>query len=181
MLDHLKKFDFSIFKYKTLVQLVSGHASTIFHTRRFGTASFPDRPAVEAPPEQLHELREHDVHEPNGPAHVGALLHHLARRPAADHHVGVAQVHEELVDVVRDEGVVAVGEQPLDVLPVVLLLHGEQRERADRAQSAKKRRIKISLADSARAALVNVAQNVLVSGNEAKRWGKNYSENENHN
>jgi len=44
-------------------------------------------------------------------------------------------------------------------------------ERADRAQSAKKRRIKISLADSARAALVNVAQNVLVSGNEAKRWG----------
>jgi crotonobetainyl-CoA:carnitine CoA-transferase CaiB-like acyl-CoA transferase len=34
-----------------------------------------------------------------------------------------------------------------------------------------KRRINISLADSARAALVNVAQNVLVSGNDAKRWG----------
>lgn len=34
-----------------------------------------------------------------------------------------------------------------------------------------KRRIAISLADSARAALVNVAQNVLVSGTDAKRWG----------
>ncbi len=34
-----------------------------------------------------------------------------------------------------------------------------------------KRLINISLADSARAALVNVAQNVLVSGNEARRWG----------
>ena len=35
----------------------------------------------------------------------------------------------------------------------------------------KKRRINISLVDSARAALVNVAQNVLVSGVDAKRWG----------
>ncbi|MDP9200948.1 MAG: CoA transferase [Gemmatimonadota bacterium] len=34
-----------------------------------------------------------------------------------------------------------------------------------------KRHINISLADSARAALVNVAQNVLVSGSDAKRWG----------
>jgi crotonobetainyl-CoA:carnitine CoA-transferase CaiB-like acyl-CoA transferase len=33
------------------------------------------------------------------------------------------------------------------------------------------RRINISLADSARAALVNVAQNVLVSGTDARRWG----------
>jgi len=33
------------------------------------------------------------------------------------------------------------------------------------------RRIDISLADSARASLVNVAQNVLVSGIDAKRWG----------
>ena len=37
--------------------------------------------------------------------------------------------------------------------------------------SRTKRRINISLADSARAALVNVAQNVLVSGAEARRWG----------
>ena len=34
-----------------------------------------------------------------------------------------------------------------------------------------KRLINISLANSARAALVNVAQNVLVSGSDAKRWG----------
>jgi len=34
-----------------------------------------------------------------------------------------------------------------------------------------KRLINISLASSARAALVNVAQNVLVSGSDAKRWG----------
>jgi crotonobetainyl-CoA:carnitine CoA-transferase CaiB-like acyl-CoA transferase len=33
------------------------------------------------------------------------------------------------------------------------------------------RRIKVTLADSARAALVNVAQNTLVSGANAKRWG----------
>jgi crotonobetainyl-CoA:carnitine CoA-transferase CaiB-like acyl-CoA transferase len=35
----------------------------------------------------------------------------------------------------------------------------------------RRRRIHISLADSARAALVNVAQNVLVSGRDAERWG----------
>jgi crotonobetainyl-CoA:carnitine CoA-transferase CaiB-like acyl-CoA transferase len=34
-----------------------------------------------------------------------------------------------------------------------------------------RRRIQISLADSARASLVNVAQNVLVSGRDAERWG----------
>lgn len=34
-----------------------------------------------------------------------------------------------------------------------------------------RRRIEISLADSARGALVNVAQNVLVSGIDARRWG----------
>lgn len=33
------------------------------------------------------------------------------------------------------------------------------------------RQVNISLADSARAALMNVAQNALVSGSEAKRWG----------
>src|SRR6266550_4255094 len=47
---------------------------------------------------------------------------------------------------------------------------GAVAERADRAP-AERRRINISLADSARAALVNVAQNVLVSGRDAERWG----------
>jgi glutaryl-CoA transferase len=44
-------------------------------------------------------------------------------------------------------------------------------ERASGSLSRDKRRISISLADSARAALVNVAQNVLVSGKDAGRFG----------
>jgi len=44
-------------------------------------------------------------------------------------------------------------------------------ESASGSLSRDKRRISISLADSARAALLNVAQNVLVSGKDATRWG----------
>jgi crotonobetainyl-CoA:carnitine CoA-transferase CaiB-like acyl-CoA transferase len=44
-------------------------------------------------------------------------------------------------------------------------------ERSEASLDPRKRRINISLADSARAALINVAQNVLVSGKDAKRWG----------
>jgi len=40
-----------------------------------------------------------------------------------------------------------------------------------RTTSGRGRRVFISLVDSASAALVNVAQNVLVSGNDAARWG----------
>ena len=40
-----------------------------------------------------------------------------------------------------------------------------------RGRDGKGRRLVASLADSARAALVNVAQNALVSGQEARRWG----------
>ena len=40
-----------------------------------------------------------------------------------------------------------------------------------RFRSGKGARLNISLADSARAALVNVAQNVLVTGRDARRWG----------
>jgi crotonobetainyl-CoA:carnitine CoA-transferase CaiB-like acyl-CoA transferase len=43
--------------------------------------------------------------------------------------------------------------------------------RNDSTLSADDRRIHISLADSARASLINVAQNVLVSGRDAGRWG----------
>ena len=42
---------------------------------------------------------------------------------------------------------------------------------AGRDRSGASRRVVISLADSARGALVNVAQNVLVSGRDAGRWG----------
>jgi crotonobetainyl-CoA:carnitine CoA-transferase CaiB-like acyl-CoA transferase len=44
-------------------------------------------------------------------------------------------------------------------------------ERANGSLARERRRIEISLSASARAALVNVAQNVLVSGHDAKRWG----------
>ena len=43
--------------------------------------------------------------------------------------------------------------------------------RSTETLSVQRRRINVSLADSARAALVNVAQNVLVSGEDARRWG----------
>jgi hypothetical protein len=52
--DYLDKFNFRIFKHKTVVDLVTGHANTNFHHRRFGTAHFPDRPAIEAPPVTIH-------------------------------------------------------------------------------------------------------------------------------
>jgi crotonobetainyl-CoA:carnitine CoA-transferase CaiB-like acyl-CoA transferase len=42
---------------------------------------------------------------------------------------------------------------------------------ARRFRTGKGARLNISLADSARAALVNVAQNVLVTGKDARRWG----------
>ena len=44
-------------------------------------------------------------------------------------------------------------------------------QRAFRPLSVDERRIEVSLSRSAIAALVNVAQNVLVSGEEARRWG----------
>jgi hypothetical protein len=50
LLDYLNKFNFRIFKYKTVIDLVKGHAGTIFHNRRFGPANFPDRPPIETPP-----------------------------------------------------------------------------------------------------------------------------------
>lgn len=40
--------------------------------------------------------------------------------------------------------------------------------------SAEDRRIHISLAHSARAALINVAQNALITGSDAKRWGNQH-------
>jgi hypothetical protein len=53
LLEYLRAFDFRIFKYKTQVELVAGHANTIFHRRRFGTANFPERPPVEVPPAEI--------------------------------------------------------------------------------------------------------------------------------
>src|SRR5688572_18892950 len=50
------------------------------------------------------------------------------------------------------------------VVAILAALLGREREGA-------RRHVVISLADSARASLMNVAQNALVSGSDAKRWG----------
>jgi hypothetical protein len=42
LLAYLDKFDFSIFKMVPVAQMIRDHANTIFYTRRFGTASFPE-------------------------------------------------------------------------------------------------------------------------------------------
>ena len=74
----------------------------------------------------------------------------------------------------RDGTPMKVGVALADVIAgkdAALAILGLALERTAGPLPAEKRRINISLADSARAALVNVAQNVLVSGIDAKRWG----------
>jgi hypothetical protein len=48
--DYLDKFDFKIFKMIPVAQMIKDHAGTVFYIRRFGPASFPERPPVELPP-----------------------------------------------------------------------------------------------------------------------------------
>jgi len=52
--EYLEKFDFRIFKMIPVAQMIKDHASTVFYIRRFGPASFPERPAVELPPPVVH-------------------------------------------------------------------------------------------------------------------------------
>jgi hypothetical protein len=54
LLDHLNKFDFRIFKMKSVTEMIKGHASTTYYQRRFGTASFPERPPIDLPPDAIH-------------------------------------------------------------------------------------------------------------------------------
>ncbi len=63
LLAYLRRFDFRIFRYKTVVELVRGHANTIFHTRRFGSATFPDRPPVERPPDAIQRKESRYVQQ----------------------------------------------------------------------------------------------------------------------
>jgi hypothetical protein len=48
--DYLDTFDFKIFKMIPVAQMIKDHANTVFYIRRFGPASFPERPPVELPP-----------------------------------------------------------------------------------------------------------------------------------
>jgi crotonobetainyl-CoA:carnitine CoA-transferase CaiB-like acyl-CoA transferase len=54
---------------------------------------------------------------------------------------------------------------------IAILAAIAERERAERPPPAERRHLHVSLAHSATAALINVAQNVLVSGADAGRWG----------
>ena len=74
----------------------------------------------------------------------------------------------------RDGSPMKIGVALADVIAgkdAAIAILGAVAERAAGPVTREKRRIHISLADSARAALVNVAQNVLVSGDDAQRWG----------
>jgi crotonobetainyl-CoA:carnitine CoA-transferase CaiB-like acyl-CoA transferase len=74
----------------------------------------------------------------------------------------------------RDGPPMKVGVALADVIAgkdAVIAILAAVAERAAGPLPPAKRRIDISLADSARASLVNVAQNVLVSGSDARRWG----------
>jgi crotonobetainyl-CoA:carnitine CoA-transferase CaiB-like acyl-CoA transferase len=77
----------------------------------------------------------------------------------------------------RDGSPMKVGVALADVIAgkdAAIAILGVALERATGPVLAERRRINISLADSARASLVNVAQNVLVSGKDAKRWGNSH-------
>src|SRR6266699_917023 len=77
----------------------------------------------------------------------------------------------------RDGSPMKVGIALADVIAgkdAAIAILGVALERATGPVPAEKRRLNISLADSARAALVNVAQNVLVSGADARRWGNSH-------
>lgn len=74
----------------------------------------------------------------------------------------------------RDGSPMKVGVALADVIAgkdAVIAILAAVADRAAGPLSSATRRIDISLADSARASLVNVAQNVLVSGSDARRWG----------
>lgn len=48
-LDHLQKFDFSIFTFKTALEAIDDHSHTPYHAGRFG-GGLPDRPSAGVPP-----------------------------------------------------------------------------------------------------------------------------------
>jgi hypothetical protein len=53
LLEYFEKFDFSIFSMITVAEMIKGHANTVFYTRRFGGASFPERPPIMPAPTTL--------------------------------------------------------------------------------------------------------------------------------
>lgn len=62
LLDHFNDFDFSIFKSKSLADLIKGHFKTPFHTVRFG-GGLPARPISEPPPGKITVLESRYIEQ----------------------------------------------------------------------------------------------------------------------
>jgi hypothetical protein len=63
LLEYVNTFDFGIFKMKSVTEMIKGHANTVYYQRRFGTASFPERPPIEQPPAEIHQKESRYVRQ----------------------------------------------------------------------------------------------------------------------
>jgi hypothetical protein len=63
LLSYLNKFDFRIFKMKSVVEMIAGHMKTPYHQRRFGTASFPERPPVQPAPDEIQPVESRYIEQ----------------------------------------------------------------------------------------------------------------------
>jgi hypothetical protein len=52
---YLESFDFKVFKPMSIVEMLNGHAKTIFHAKRFGPANIPPRPKADRPPAAIQQ------------------------------------------------------------------------------------------------------------------------------
>jgi hypothetical protein len=79
LLGYFDDFDFSIFSTKSVVELITGHATTSFHSVRFG-GGLPARPDVTQPPEE-HAAEEsryiRQLFEAYGDR-LGKLINHVS-------------------------------------------------------------------------------------------------------
>lgn len=62
LLVWFENFDFSIFSTKSVVDLISGHAKTPFHSVRFG-GGLPPRPAIKKPPEEYEQIESRYIQQ----------------------------------------------------------------------------------------------------------------------
>lgn len=63
LLAYLDKFDFSIFKMIPVAKMIIDHANTVFYAKRFGTASFPERPPILPPPSAIQPTESRYVQQ----------------------------------------------------------------------------------------------------------------------
>jgi hypothetical protein len=63
LLEYVNAFPFGIFKMKSVTEMIKGHANTMYYQRRFGTASFPARPPIEQPPQEIQQKESRYVRQ----------------------------------------------------------------------------------------------------------------------